>query len=157
MLGGVTNGNLLVGCRNVDFSGFKPPLRWTIKHILEFSTRPASCAELPPFRHYKATDVVRMNELALPVVYKSPHFCHTGWGARPLSLGELSCAFDLPRHCVPVVEDPFMLQHLLPLKLLYEPLHFVLEHLASGRRDVGSDKVCRQDLRLLTSDASAAV
>jgi hypothetical protein len=33
MLGGVTNGNLLVDCRHADFSGFKPPLRRTVKHI----------------------------------------------------------------------------------------------------------------------------
>jgi hypothetical protein len=39
MLGGVTNGNLMIGCRNVDFSCFKPPLRRNVKHILDFGLR----------------------------------------------------------------------------------------------------------------------
>ncbi len=106
MLGGVTNGSLQVGCQHIDFTNFKPPLRRTIKHILEFSARPKSCTDPPPFLHYKATDVVRMDALTQPVVYKSPHFCVTGWGVCKLSLGELGCAFDLPSRCVALVTEP---------------------------------------------------
>jgi hypothetical protein len=122
MLGGVTNGNLLVGCRQVDFSEFRPPLRRNVKHILDFGSRPKSCVQTPSFRHYKATNVVRMNELALPVVYKSPHFCHTGWGSRQLSLGEIGKAFDLPGHCEALIVDTSLFSELFPLKLLSEPL-----------------------------------
>jgi hypothetical protein len=158
MLGGVTNGNLLVGCRNIDFSGFKPPLRRTVKHILEFSTRPESCQESPSFRHYKSTDVIRMNELSLPVVFKSPHFCRTGWGSRQLTLGELACAFDLPSHCVAAIDDSALLSQLFPLKLMTEPLQFVLEGLATGRRLVAPAKVYRnKDLLDLKQDASVSV
>jgi hypothetical protein len=42
---------------------------------LEFEIRPKTCPAEPSFAHYKATDVVRMGSLTLPVVYKSPHFC----------------------------------------------------------------------------------
>jgi hypothetical protein len=132
MLGGVTNGSLQVGCSHIDFSTFRPPLRRTIKHILEFSARPKACVDPPPFLHYKASDVVRMDALTLPVVYKSPHFCVTGWGARELSLGELACAFDLPSHCAALVTEPAALKSLFPLKLLSEPLQFLLESLASS-------------------------
>jgi hypothetical protein len=134
MLGGVTNGNLSVGSCHVDFSNFKPPLRRNIKHILDFSERPKTSEASPATRHYQATDVVRMNELALPVVYKSPHFCWTGWGSRKLSLKELACAFDLPSHCVAAITDTAFLAQLFPLKLLTEPLQHLLETLASGKQ-----------------------
>jgi hypothetical protein len=129
MLGGVTNGSLNVACRNVDFSAFKPPLRRNIKHILDFGLRPKDCPPSPPFKHYQSTDVIRMNELTLPVVYKSPHFCRTGWGTRALSLGELACAYDLPSHCVDAISETALLSQVFPLKLLTEPLQFVMESL----------------------------
>ena len=132
MMGGVTNESLQVGCRHIDFSTFKPPLRRTIKHILEFSARPKSCTNPPSFLHYEATDVVRMDALTQPVVYKSPHFCVTGWGARELSLGELACAFDLPSHCVDLIPDPTLLKSLFPLKLFSEPVQFLLESLTTS-------------------------
>jgi hypothetical protein len=157
MLGGVTNGNLLVGCRHVDFSGFKPPLRRTVKHILEFSTQPTSCEQSPTFCHYKSMDVVQMSDLSLPVVFKSPHFCRTGWDSRQLSLGELACTFDLPSHCVSLVPNVSLLKQLFPLKLLSEPLQFVLEGLATGCRVLAPVKVSRKDLLELTHDASVSV
>jgi hypothetical protein len=73
-----------------------------------------------------------MDALTQPVVYKSLHFCMTGWGARELSLGELACAFDLPSHCVALVTEPTLLKSLFPLKLQSEPLQFLLESLSSS-------------------------
>jgi hypothetical protein len=130
-LKGITNGSLNVGCRNVDFSAFKPPLRRNVKHILDFGLRPKECPPLPPFQHYQSTDVIRMTDLVLPVVYKSPHFCCTGWGTHSLSLGELACAFDLPSHCIGNLQEAAILSQLFPFKLLSKPLHFVLESLVS--------------------------
>jgi hypothetical protein len=160
MLGGVTNGNLQVGCRKVDFSEFKPPLRRNIKHILDFGLRPKSCSASPALRHYQATDVVRMNELELPVVYKSPHFCRTGWGCRQLSVGELACAFDLPGHCVASVtdaSDASLLTQLFPLKLLSEPLQFVLEALAAPKGVPFVTVSTRKTLVALKTDAAVSV
>jgi hypothetical protein len=157
MLGGVTNRNLLVGCRHAEFSGFKPPLRRTVKHILEFSERPTPCVQSPSFRHYKSTHVVRMGDLLLPVVFKSPHFCRTGWGTRQLSSGELACAFDLPSHCVTLVADGTLLPQLFPLKLLSEPLQYVLEGLANGRRALAPVKASRMALLGPTPDARVSV
>jgi hypothetical protein len=63
MLGGVTNGNLPMGSRGVNFCHFKPPLRRTVKHVLDFSVRPSMCEESPPFVHYQGSDVLRMADL----------------------------------------------------------------------------------------------
>jgi hypothetical protein len=98
-----------------------------------------------------------MNELSLPVVYKSPHFCHTGWGSRQLSLGELGCAFDLPGHCTELIVDPALLSQLFPLKLLSEPLQFVLENLAGGKRISAPASINRKELRALHQDAQVSL
>jgi hypothetical protein len=94
-----------------------------------------------------------MNELALPVVYKSPHFCHTGWGSRQLSLGEIGKAFDLPGHCEALIVDTVLFSELFPLKLLSEPLQFVLETLAGGKRISAPTRVNRKELLDLNHDA----
>jgi hypothetical protein len=112
MLGGVTNGSLQVGCRLVDFSSFCPPLRQSIKHILGLSARPKVCHHPPSFPHYEATEVVQLDALTCPVVYKSPHFCVTGWGSIMLSLAKLACAFDLPSHCSSLVTNEILLDSL---------------------------------------------
>jgi len=70
-----------------------------------------------------------MADLTLPVVYKSPHFCRTGWGARELALPELACAFDLPSQSISRLTNSGMLAALFPLKLLTEPLQFLLHSL----------------------------
>ena len=70
-----------------------------------------------------------MADLLLPVVYKSPHFCRTGWGSRTLALSELASAFDLPSQAIPSLTDPGMLTTFFPLKLLMEPLQFLLRSL----------------------------
>jgi hypothetical protein len=131
MLGGVTNGNLSLGFRGVSFATFKPPLRRTVKHVLDFRIRPVTCVEKPSFSHHASSDILRMAELTLPVVYKSPHFCRTGWGARKLDLPELACAFDLPSQSIPILTDSGMLVSFFPLKLVTEPLQFLLNSLAS--------------------------
>jgi hypothetical protein len=98
-----------------------------------------------------------MGDLSLLVVFKSPHFCRTGWGSRKLSPGELACAFDLPSHCVSLVPDVSLLKQLCPLKLLSEPLQFVSEGLATGRCALAPVKVSRKALLELTQDARVSV
>jgi hypothetical protein len=75
--------------------------------------------------------VLCLSELALPVVYKSPHFCHTGWGSCKLSLLELACAFDLPSFLTLLILDVGIRGRLFPLKLMTEPLQYVLHSLGS--------------------------
>ena len=134
MLGGVTNGNLTMGFRGLSFASFKPPLRRSIKHVIDFGLRPSTCSENPSFNHSLGSDILRLADLALPVVYKSPHFCRTGWGSRKLALSEIACAFDLPSQSVSCLTDAGMLSALFPLKLLTEPLQFLLWSLA-GTQD----------------------
>jgi hypothetical protein len=157
MLGGVTDGILLMGCCHAGFSGFKPPLRRTVQHVLEFSTRHTSCEQSPAFRHYKSTDLVRMGDPLLPVVFKSPHFCRNGWGSRQLSSRELACAFDLQSHCVSLVPDVSLLKKLFPLKLLSEPLQFVLMGFATEQCALAPVKVSHKALLELTQDARVSV
>ena len=101
MLGGVTNGNLTLGFRGLNFAFFGSPLRRSIKHVIDFGLRPDTCSEKPSFKHYLGLDILRMADLSMPVVYKSPHFCRTGWGSRKLALSELACALDLPSQLIP--------------------------------------------------------
>jgi hypothetical protein len=86
----------------------------------------------PSFPHYPATAILRLSNIVLPVVYKSPHFCRTGWGFRSLSLKELACSFDLPSPSHSVVDCREIFTDLLPLKLLEAPLQHVLSSLASS-------------------------
>ena len=78
-----------------------------------------------------------------------------------LSPSELACAFDLPSHSVPLVEDSSLLKHLFPLKLLSEPLQFVLEGLASTRlastRRISAVKASRKDICDSTRDSDVSV
>jgi hypothetical protein len=129
MVGGVTNGSVLMGFLRSSLAGLKSPLRRHLKHVLDFGTRPQSCVRDPDFEHYLATATLRLTNLTLPVVYKSPHFCRTGWGFRSLSLKELACSFDLPSPAHSSVDCCALLQHLFPLKLLEVPLQYVLSSL----------------------------
>jgi hypothetical protein len=45
---------------------------------------------------------------------------------------ELACAFDLTSHSCALVTEPTLLKSLFPLKLLSEPLQFLLESLSSS-------------------------
>jgi hypothetical protein len=118
MLGGVTNGNLTLGFRGLNFAFFGSPLRRSIKHVIDFGLRPDTCSEKPSFKHYLGLDILRMADLSMPVLYKSPHFCRTGWGSRKLALSELACALDLPSQLIPSLMHNGILSALFPLKLL---------------------------------------
>jgi hypothetical protein len=126
LVGGVTNGSVPVGMLHCSLRGFKSPLRRHLRHVLDFGLRPKSCSAAPDFHHYPASGTLRLNDLCSPVVYKSPHFCSSGWGSRLLSLKELACSFDLPSPSHGAVDCHEVLAPLFPLKLLEAPLAHVL-------------------------------
>jgi hypothetical protein len=128
------------------------------KHILDFGLHPTSCPTSPAFRHYQATtDIVWMDELTLPVVYKSTHLCWIGWGSRQLSIGELACTFDLSSHCMTLVSDTTVLSQLFLLKFLPKPLQFLLESLAPHTPALVSLKVSLKGVCQFACDASVSV
>jgi hypothetical protein len=129
LVGGVTNGSIPMGFLGFSLMGFKSPLCRQIHQILDFLLRLEACLAVPPFIHYPATAILRLDNILLPVVYKSPHFCHTGWGFCPLSLKELACSFDLPSPSHSAVDCREHFTFLLPLKLLEAPFQHVLSSL----------------------------
>jgi hypothetical protein len=126
LVGGVTNGSVFMGLMNTSLVGFKSPLRRHLRHVLEFSERPRACLPDPSFDHYLGGSTLRLDALTLPVVYKSPHFCTTGWGVRDLNLKELACSFDLPSPSHATVTEAALLLPLYPLKLMEAPLQHIL-------------------------------
>ena len=56
MTGGVTNGQVIFALRDVSLAALKSPLRWTLKHVLDFSLRPEASLPSPSFSHYAATE-----------------------------------------------------------------------------------------------------
>jgi hypothetical protein len=72
-----------------------------------------------------------LDTLSQPVVYKSPHFCNTGWGVRDLSLKEFVCSFGLASPSHVAVDCQAVVLPLFPLKLLEAPLQHVLYTLSA--------------------------
>jgi hypothetical protein len=131
LVGGATNGSVPLGFLGCSLAGFKSPFRRHLRHVLDFAVPPEACPALPSFPHYPATGALRLTELELPVVYKSPHFCRTGWGARPLNLKEFACSFDFPSPSHASMDELSIFAVLFPLKLLEAPLQHVFESLPS--------------------------
>jgi hypothetical protein len=147
LVGGVTNGSVRMGFLNSSLKGFKSPLRRRLRHVLDFGLRPESCDPDPSFPFCSAASTLSLDALDLPVVFKSPHFCRSGWGFRPLSLKELACAFDLPSSSHDAVVSPDLLLPLFPLKLLEAPLHHVLSMFLSASPSIlPLPQVLRSDL-----------
>jgi hypothetical protein len=67
-----------------------------------------------------------LENLLLPVIYKSSHFCSSNWGSCGLTLKELACSFNLPSPSHSLVDCHALLSLLFLLKLLEAPLQHVL-------------------------------
>jgi hypothetical protein len=94
----MTHFQSLLGTNLPQYSPERTPLRRTIKHILDYSIKPA-WAKIP-LDHtggilLRLDSKLHPERLTTPVVYHS-HFSATGWGSQALSTGEIGIVFGLP-------------------------------------------------------------